>query len=495
MSDRREEETPDSMEQACVLCGRAAADLVLCGEKIEQEELCVHFFCLFFASELFYWKDEELGMLGFDFEHIRRTVERAAQKQCFVCGESGATISCRREGCDRRFHLPCAAEGECVTQYFSPYRSFCREHRPEQEVEAAPEKDTDCIICLEPVEDRKSYHTMVCPACKHAWFHRGCIQGQAQYAGINSFSCPLCRDRSDFILNMFTMGIRMPLRLPSQDDGPQDAALMERHSRCDARECLCPGGREQAEERGPWELLLCSSCAAEGTHRHCSNLGTSSTSWECESCAGQGTDSSDSSELAGSGTGSSHGSPAPETNSPSTGSHTAFGPTHGSPELETSSPSTGSQVASGLSIESPAREGSSSSSSPGPDRRQRSSRVQRRAQTPYSRPRRRRERSRTPAPSAESSTPGQAAPGPSHSSPVPESSSPSTASHLPSGSSCPSPAPESGSRSSRRGPVRMRDRSRVERQAQTPYSRRGRRRGSSRAPSRRAGPDPPPPAQ
>uniref|UniRef100_A0A8C0FP47 RING-type domain-containing protein n=1 Tax=Bubo bubo TaxID=30461 RepID=A0A8C0FP47_BUBBB len=196
--------------------------------------------------------------------------------KCFVCGKNGAAITCCQEGCDRSFHLPCAMEGECITQYFAPHRSFCREHRPEQQVEAALEKNTDCLICMEPVEDRKSYHTMVCPACKHAWFHRGCIQ--ARYAGI-SFNCPVCRDQHDFLLDMLTMGIRIPLRLVS----------CLRHSRCDARVCLCPGGREQAEEEGPWELLLCSSCGAEGTHRRCSNLRTRRTSWECESCAGQGT--------------------------------------------------------------------------------------------------------------------------------------------------------------------------------------------------------------
>ncbi|CAM9599418.1 unnamed protein product, partial [Bubo scandiacus] len=438
MSDRREEEAHDSMEQVCVLCGQAAVDLVLWGQKIEQEELYAHFFCLIFASKLLYWQDEESGQQRFIPEDIHCVLERVVDKQCFVCGESGAAITCCREGCDRSFHLPCAAEGECVTQYFLPHRSFCREHHPEQEVEAVPEKDTACIICLEPVEDRKSYYTMVCPACKDAWFHRGCIQGQARYAGTVSFSCPLCRDKYEFLHDMLAMGIRIPVRL---DNGPPDGALMERHSRCNACECLCPGGREQAEERGPWELLLCSSCAAEGSHRRCSNLGTSRTSWECESCAGQGTDSSDSSELAGSGTGPSYGSPAPES----------------------SSPSTGSQAASGPADDSPAREGSSCSSSPGPIHMRHRSRVQRRAQTPYSRPRRHRERSRAPAPGAESSTPGQAALGMSHGSPVPATSSPS--------------------RSSCRGPVRMRDRSRMEHRAQTPYSRRGCRRGSSRAPS------------
>ncbi|CAN0232529.1 unnamed protein product, partial [Bubo scandiacus] len=87
----------------------------------------------------------------------------------------------------------------------------------------------------------------------------------------------------------------------------------------------------------PWELLLCSSCAAEGTHRRCSNLRSSRTRWECESCAGQGTASGDSSEIAGSGTGSqsgsgsSHGSPAPERSSSSTGSQAASGPSDDSP--------------------------------------------------------------------------------------------------------------------------------------------------------------------
>ncbi|NWY61498.1 G2E3 ligase, partial [Chionis minor] len=131
-------------------------------------------------------------------------------QRCFVCGENGATITCQETGCKRSFHLPCAVEGECVTQFLLQYRSFCWEHRPQQEVEAVPEEDTTCLICMDPVGDRKSYTTMVCPACKSAWFHRGCIQGQATRAGILCFRCPLCGDRNTFITEMFTMGIRIP---------------------------------------------------------------------------------------------------------------------------------------------------------------------------------------------------------------------------------------------------------------------------------------------
>ncbi|NXE75940.1 PHF7 protein, partial [Cochlearius cochlearius] len=79
------------------------------------------------------------------------------------------------------------------------------------------------------------------------------------------------------------------IRLPSWENRGAYAAQNERHGRCDASECLCPGGREQAEGEGPWQLLLCCSCAAEGTHRRCSDVRNSTASWECDSCAGLGT--------------------------------------------------------------------------------------------------------------------------------------------------------------------------------------------------------------
>ncbi|NXW25055.1 G2E3 ligase, partial [Circaetus pectoralis] len=230
----------------CLLCRRAEADPAICGAKLEKQGLRAHVFCLSFANELFQQRSRD----GVRLEDIRRTIARAAQKHCFVCGESGAAISCWETGCDRSFHLPCAVEGECVTQFFGLYRSFCWEHRPEQAVEAAPQENTTCLICLDLVEERKSYGTMVCPACKHAWFHRGCIQNHAIHAGFSCFQCPHCQNEYRFLMEMLTMGIRIPRRLPSWESRRAYAALSERHSRCDARECLCPGGREQAEEEG-----------------------------------------------------------------------------------------------------------------------------------------------------------------------------------------------------------------------------------------------------
>ncbi|NXS95334.1 PHF7 protein, partial [Jacana jacana] len=266
----------------CMLCRRAEADPNICGNKLEKQGLCAHEYCLSFATQLGQQQAGTLGLRGFLPEDIQCAVNQAAQKQCFVCGERGATITCRETSCDRSFHLPCAVEGECITQYFFEYRAFCWEHRPEQAVEAAPENAT-CLICLDPVGERKSYGSMVCPVCKNAWFHRGCIQGQAISNGLTWFRCPHCRDRDAFLSEMLIMGIQIPFRLASWDSRAYEA-LGARHSRCDAGRCLCPGGREQADEEGHWELLVCSCCAAEGTHRRCSSVSSSQDSWECDFC-------------------------------------------------------------------------------------------------------------------------------------------------------------------------------------------------------------------
>ncbi|OXB53533.1 hypothetical protein ASZ78_016182, partial [Callipepla squamata] len=209
-------------------------------------------------------------------------------QHCFVCGKRGASISCAQAGCDRSFHLPCASEGECVTQYFDKFRSFCREHRPQQEVEAVPVPDTTCIMCMDPVGDCVSYGTMVCPACKSAWFHRACVQKQAMNAGIFFFSCPLCRDICFFLGEMRFVGIRIPPRFPTWEDDEEFELEPWSHSRCDASECRYRYGREEAARSGPWELLVCSSCAARGTHRRCSDLSRSTTTWVCDQCVEEG---------------------------------------------------------------------------------------------------------------------------------------------------------------------------------------------------------------
>ncbi|NXN14113.1 G2E3 ligase, partial [Indicator maculatus] len=156
-----------------------------------------------------------------------------------------------------------------------------------------PKAGTTCFVCLEPVDNQTSYRTMMCPACKHTWFHRDCIQNQAVFTGACCFCCPCCKNEYKFSMEMLTMGIQQGLsnvpfsiRPLSWENLHANAEVSGRHSCCDSGECLCPGGREQAQEEGPWQLLVCCSCAAEGTHRQCAYLRPSIDSWECISCAG-----------------------------------------------------------------------------------------------------------------------------------------------------------------------------------------------------------------
>uniref|UniRef100_A0A8C0UGR7 RING-type domain-containing protein n=1 Tax=Cyanistes caeruleus TaxID=156563 RepID=A0A8C0UGR7_CYACU len=273
----------------CLLCRRVEADPDICGDKQEKYGLCAHVFCLVSAAP----SCALPGALGLCGEAPRLPLMGllGSFQHCCVCGQSGATILCCKEGCDRWFHLPCAKEGGCVTQ------AYCPEHRPKQDVQVTPEPGTECPICMEPVEDRKTFNTIVCPACKRAWFHRDCLQvGQH-----SSFCCPLCRDRETFLVEVFFLGIRTPIRGVSWEAAPgalqgtcvSGRAQSRRSQWCWAAQSragtLCLQSHQPVCFRRPWKLLLCSSCAAEGTHRRCSGLTVRTTHWECDSCAGLGT--------------------------------------------------------------------------------------------------------------------------------------------------------------------------------------------------------------
>ncbi|XP_066059624.1 PHD finger protein 7-like [Chamaea fasciata] len=195
-------------EKACMLCRRIQVDTHICGDKRVRFRLCVHTYCQIFASGLY--PQEKTG--EYLFGDTRRIIREAAKKTCFICNKTGATITCCQMGCERAFHLPCAPDGQCVTQYFGAYRSFCWEHSPQQKLQPRPRQDNTCGICLGTVEDKISYKTMGCPACQDAYFHRQCIQSLALHTAL-SFQCPRCLNQEPFRTEMLTMGIRLTERL------------------------------------------------------------------------------------------------------------------------------------------------------------------------------------------------------------------------------------------------------------------------------------------
>ncbi|KAM6338111.1 PHD finger protein 7-like [Alca torda] len=276
-------------EEVCGLCQRADVDPELVGELCRQDGLCIHENCLYHASGLSQRGNDAEGFYGFLFPDIWQELQRVAQKRCCICRLPGASVTCRGRRCRRIFHFPCGSERGCVSQFFGEFRSFCWQHRPVQRVRAAQQEQTPCLICLEAVAGRPCYDTLVCPACASAWFHRRCIQGQALSSALHHFRCPLCRDVAAFQDEMFRLGIKIPDRDAAWELDGSFTDLYEQRGSCGAGQCLCPAGRQQAEENGPWRLLLCSSCGSRGTHQRCSGAEEDAESWHCSDCSDTGT--------------------------------------------------------------------------------------------------------------------------------------------------------------------------------------------------------------
>ncbi|KAM4637467.1 PHD finger protein 7-like, partial [Amazona ochrocephala] len=260
-------------QQVCGFCKRADCDPEVLGPLCRQDGLCVHENCLYHASGLYQRGADEEGFYGFLFPDIQEKLKRVAQKRCCICRQPGASVSCRARRCPRTFHYPCGSERGCVSQFFGEFKSFCWKHRPVQRVWAVQQEQTLCLICQEAVAERPHYDTLVCPTCTSAWFHRRCIQGQALSSALHHFRCPLCLDVATFQKEMFRLGIKIPDRDAAWEEDGAFADHYQRHSSCDASQCLCPVGREEAAVNGPWRMLLCHSCGSRGTHQRCSNLG------------------------------------------------------------------------------------------------------------------------------------------------------------------------------------------------------------------------------
>ncbi|OXB61892.1 hypothetical protein ASZ78_005798 [Callipepla squamata] len=83
---------------------------------------CLHEILLFsllqiFANILFAGDPSGGDTVDVSFDDLTRKLKQANSKQCFVCGEWGAAITCAESGCERSFHLPCAVDGESSTQF------------------------------------------------------------------------------------------------------------------------------------------------------------------------------------------------------------------------------------------------------------------------------------------------------------------------------------------------------------------------------------------
>ena len=104
---------------------------------------------------------------------------------------------------------------------------------------------------------------MLWTPCCNGWFHRNCIEKTAENAGLHFFKCPLCNNKDDFTEEMQQFGIHIPDRDANWETARMFDDQLQRHDKCDADTCTCPGGRKFDEEDTPWEIMLCVCCGAQ----------------------------------------------------------------------------------------------------------------------------------------------------------------------------------------------------------------------------------------
>ncbi|XP_025907567.1 G2/M phase-specific E3 ubiquitin-protein ligase [Nothoprocta perdicaria] len=272
----------------CVLCGRTDDCPEKYGEKSTYVEynLTVHYYCLLMSSGIWQRGQEDEGIYGFLITDIRKEVNRAAKLKCNICKKKGASIGCVAPKCKRSYHFPCGVQKECIFQFMEDFRSYCWEHKPVQKFSVKGSRESSqCIICLELVEQLPLYSVLKSPCCKNAWFHRECLQYHALSAGVFFFRCSVCNNKDKFQKEMLRMGIHIPEKDASwelEENAYQE--LLQCYQHCDIRRCLCKKGRDYNEPDSKWEIKRCQCCGSRGTHLACSSMKSWEQNWECVEC-------------------------------------------------------------------------------------------------------------------------------------------------------------------------------------------------------------------
>ncbi|XP_037550720.1 G2/M phase-specific E3 ubiquitin-protein ligase [Nematolebias whitei] len=286
---RRSKVAAEPTENCCALCRFSDDDPALFGEmvKLKEHKMSVHYFCLLTSCGVFQRGEEDEGVFGFLIEDIKHEIRRSARLVCCGCKKKGACVGCYVRNCRKMVHFPCGRKKKFISQFTEMFPSYCEDHSPSQSVTVGSDFSLpqSCSVCLDSIDPVLSYSILKCPSCHASWFHRDCVQRQAQSAGLFFFRCTLCNNKEDFQEEMLRMGIYIPERDASWElEANAFSELLEVHRRCDSLTCLCNNGRTYCAKTGWFELIRCRLCGSTGTHRKCSGLQVDTTDWACTDC-------------------------------------------------------------------------------------------------------------------------------------------------------------------------------------------------------------------
>ncbi|KAM3842528.1 G2/M phase-specific E3 ubiquitin-protein ligase [Diretmus argenteus] len=239
------------------------------------------------SSGVYQRGEEDEGIFGFLGEDIKQEIRRSSRLTCYGCKKKGASVGCCIRSCRKMIHFPCGKKQQFISQFTDLFPSYCKDHSPTQSVSAGLDLSLpqSCSVCLDSIDPVLSYSVLKCPACHTSWFHRDCVQHQADSAGVFFFRCTLCNNKEHFQEEMLRMGIHIPERDASWElEENAFTELLEVYQQCDALTCLCDSGRTHSAKTGWFKMIRCQLCGSRGTHRKCSALAVDARDWACLEC-------------------------------------------------------------------------------------------------------------------------------------------------------------------------------------------------------------------
>jgi len=174
---------------SCDICC-SSESILNCDTVHLAEDVSAHYFCLLFSSGLGQRGEEKDGIKGFLVSDIKREVRRGSRLKCVYCRKKGATVGCAEQRCKKSYHPICGKNHNSLYQFFDQFKSFCKEHRPLQNVKKmeslkANSANSNCTICQEKIVRKATFKTLWVPCCSSFFSQRLC-----------SISSHQCRQRA-----------------------------------------------------------------------------------------------------------------------------------------------------------------------------------------------------------------------------------------------------------------------------------------------------------